>query len=130
MLPPDFQLDEGWCGKQTATCLPEDLEQAAVLELAHDHPGTLTTFPLAASLKTPVARAYITGVYQDAGRLAELPGPSVLSSMAFHDLGWYDFLYTLLVIVPVFPHHDVARQQKADRWFRFQRPVRQWRIAG
>lgn len=69
---------------------------------AHDHPGTLTTFPLAVSLKTPEARAYITAVYQDAGRLAELPGPSELSRMAFHDLGWYEFLYTLLAIVPVF----------------------------
>jgi phosphatidylglycerol:prolipoprotein diacylglycerol transferase len=69
---------------------------------AHDHPGTLTTFPLAVSLKTPEARAYITAVYQDAGRLAELPGPSDLARMAFHDLGWYEFLYTLLVIVPIF----------------------------
>jgi phosphatidylglycerol:prolipoprotein diacylglycerol transferase len=69
---------------------------------AHDHPGTLTTFPLAVSLKTPEARAYITAVYQDAGRLAELPGPSELARMAFHDLGWYEFLYTLLEIVPVF----------------------------
>ncbi|GAB4234140.1 MAG: hypothetical protein OHK0028_10240 [Deltaproteobacteria bacterium] len=69
---------------------------------AHDHPGTLTTFPLAVSLKTPEAREYITAVYRDAGRMAELPGPSGLSRMAFHDLGWYEFLYTLLVIVPVF----------------------------
>jgi phosphatidylglycerol:prolipoprotein diacylglycerol transferase len=70
--------------------------------MAHDHPGTHTTFPLAVSLKTPEARAYITAVYRDAGRLAELPGPSELSRMAFHDLGWYEFLYTLLAIVPVF----------------------------
>ncbi len=69
---------------------------------AHDHPGTLTTFPLAVSLKTPEARAYITAMYQDAGRLAGLPGPSELSRMAFHDLGWYEFLFALLVIVPVF----------------------------
>ncbi len=65
---------------------------------AHDHPGTLTTFPFAVSLKTPEARAYITAVYQDAGRLAELPGPSELARMAFHDLGWYEFLHTLLVV--------------------------------
>jgi phosphatidylglycerol:prolipoprotein diacylglycerol transferase len=69
---------------------------------AHDHPGTITTFPLAVSLKTPEARAYITAAYRDAGRLAELPGPLDLARMAFHDLGWYEFLYTLLVIVPVF----------------------------
>jgi phosphatidylglycerol---prolipoprotein diacylglyceryl transferase len=69
---------------------------------AHDHPGTLTTFPLAVSLKAPEAKAYITAVYRDAGRLAELPGPSELARMAFHDLGWYEFLFTLLVIVPVF----------------------------
>ena len=69
---------------------------------AHDHPGTLTAFPLAVSLKTPEARAYITAVYQDAGRLAELPGPSELARMGFHDLGWYEFLYTLLAIMPAF----------------------------
>lgn len=69
---------------------------------AHDHPGTLTTFPLGVSLKTPEARAYITAVYRDAGRLAELPGPSELARTAFHDLGWYEFLYTLLAIVPAF----------------------------
>lgn len=69
---------------------------------AHDHPGTVTTFPLGVSLSTPEAREYIVSFYQGAGRLTELPPPAELSRMAFHDLGWYEFLYTLLVMVPVF----------------------------
>lgn len=70
--------------------------------VAHDHPGTVTTFPLGVSLATPEARAYIVSFYQDAGRLVELPVSAELSGMAFHDLGWYEFLYTVLVMVPLF----------------------------
>jgi phosphatidylglycerol:prolipoprotein diacylglycerol transferase len=70
--------------------------------VAHDHPGTITTFPLGISLATPQARAYITYFYGAAGRLSELPDAATLSKMAFHDLGWYEFLYTLLAIVPAF----------------------------
>ncbi|MBI5576358.1 MAG: prolipoprotein diacylglyceryl transferase [Deltaproteobacteria bacterium] len=70
--------------------------------VAHDHPGTITSFPLGISLKSPEARAYIATFYRDAGRLAELPPSVELAKMAFHDLGWYEFLYTLLVMVPVF----------------------------
>ena len=40
---------------------------------AHDHPGTITTFPLGISLKSPEAQAYIAFFYSEAGRLAELP---------------------------------------------------------
>jgi len=70
--------------------------------VAHDHPGTVTTFPLGVSLATPDARAYIASYYGSAGRLAELPPPELLARMAFHDLGWYEFLYTLFAIVPAF----------------------------
>jgi len=70
--------------------------------VAHDHPGVVTSFPLAVSLKTAEAQAYILSVYQSAGRLAELPPAAALRDLGFHDLGWYEFLYTLLVIVPVF----------------------------
>jgi phosphatidylglycerol:prolipoprotein diacylglycerol transferase len=69
--------------------------------VAHDHPGTVTTFPLGISLQSPVAQAYITSFYRDTGRLAELPLPLELAKMAFHDLGWYEFLYMFLVAVPV-----------------------------
>ncbi len=69
--------------------------------LAHDHPGTVTTFPLAVSLEGDAARAYIEGVYRAAGRLAELPAPPTLARLGFHDLGWYEFLYLSLVVVPV-----------------------------
>jgi phosphatidylglycerol:prolipoprotein diacylglycerol transferase len=68
--------------------------------LAHDHPGTVTDFPLAVSLESAQAREYITHVYADAGRLAELPPAEALASLGFHDLGWYEFLYLAAVIVP------------------------------
>jgi phosphatidylglycerol:prolipoprotein diacylglycerol transferase len=70
--------------------------------VAHDHPGTITTFPLAISLKSPEAQAYIAFFYREAGRLAELPPPPILSKMAFHDLGWYEFLYMACLMVPAF----------------------------
>lgn len=70
--------------------------------VAHDHPGAVTSFPLAVSLESPAAQGYIAAVYREAGRLAELPLPSQLAGMGYHDLGWYEFLYTLLVIDPAF----------------------------
>ncbi len=69
---------------------------------AHDHPGTVTTFPLAISLESEQARGFIAGLYKEAGRLSELPPWDRLATMGFHDLGWYEFLYTLLVICPLF----------------------------
>lgn len=68
--------------------------------LAHDHPGTVTNFPLAVSLESSAARDYIGAVYRDAGRLAELPPAPMLAQLGFHDLGWYEFLYLSLVVVP------------------------------
>jgi phosphatidylglycerol:prolipoprotein diacylglycerol transferase len=70
--------------------------------LAHDHPGTITTFPLGVSLATRASQTYIRYFYKVAGRLEELPDAERLSGMGFHDLGWYEFLFTGLVIVPVF----------------------------
>ncbi len=70
--------------------------------LAHDHPGTVTTFPLGVSLATHASRTYIRYFYGAADRLAELPDMEQLKQLAFNDLGWYEFLYTALVIVPVF----------------------------
>ncbi len=70
--------------------------------VAHDHPGTVTNFPLGVSLASPGARAYLASYYGAAGRLAELPPPAQLARMGFHDLGWYEFLYTLFVMVPAF----------------------------
>lgn len=68
--------------------------------LAHDHPGTVTTFPLAVSLGSDAAREFLVAVYRGAGRLAELPPPEALGQFGFHDLGWYEFLYLGLVVVP------------------------------
>jgi phosphatidylglycerol:prolipoprotein diacylglycerol transferase len=70
--------------------------------VAHDHPGTVTTIPLGISLESPEAQAYIAFFYREAGRLAELPPPAGLAKMAFHDLGWYEFLYTACLMVPAF----------------------------
>jgi phosphatidylglycerol:prolipoprotein diacylglycerol transferase len=69
--------------------------------LAHDHPGTVTRFPLAISLSSVEARAYITSKYAYAGRAAELPDALTLSQLGFHDLGWYEFLYLAAFVVPV-----------------------------
>ena len=70
--------------------------------VAHDHPGRITRFPLAVSLASPSARGYLRGVYESAGLGASLPADPVLATMGFHDLGWYEFLYTVAVLVPVF----------------------------
>lgn len=69
--------------------------------LAHDHPGRITGFPLAISLAGADAQAYIGQVYENAGRAAELPSAAVLAGMGFHDLGWYEFLYLAVVVVPL-----------------------------
>lgn len=69
--------------------------------LAHDHPGTVTRFPLGISLERPEARAYVQTVYENAGRLHELPAESSLAMIGFHDLGWYEFLYLVVVVVPL-----------------------------
>lgn len=70
--------------------------------LAHDHPGTVTKFPLGISLATRASRTYIRYFYMVEDRLSELPDMEQLSWMGFHDLGWYEFLFTALIIVPVF----------------------------
>jgi phosphatidylglycerol:prolipoprotein diacylglycerol transferase len=70
--------------------------------VAHDHPGTVTTFPLGISLESPEAQAYIAFFYREAGRSADLPQPAALAKMAFHDLGWYEFLYVSFLMVPAF----------------------------
>lgn len=68
--------------------------------LAHDHPGAITRFPLAVSLRSTETQRYIAEVYRGAGRLAQLPPPPMLTSLGFHDLGWYELLYLSLVVVP------------------------------
>jgi phosphatidylglycerol:prolipoprotein diacylglycerol transferase len=70
--------------------------------LAHDHPGTITNWPLAISLQRSEAQAYIRDVYAAAGRSAELPAADVMASLGFHDLGWYEFLYLATFVVPAF----------------------------
>ena len=83
--------------------------------VAHDHPGWVTRFPLAVSLESDSARAYIAGVYRNVGRLAELPRADALASMGFHDLGWYEFLYLAVVVVPAMVLLD--RKQRPPGFF-------------
>ena len=66
--------------------------------LAHDHPGVVTTFPLAISLQSARAQAYIGQVYGAAG----LALPSSAATMGFHDLGFYEFLFLSFIVVPAF----------------------------
>lgn len=83
--------------------------------LAHDHPGTITRFPLAVSLEGPEAQSYISRVYENAGRAQELPSTSELATMGFHDLGWYEFLYLAVVVVPI--TFWFARRQRRPGFF-------------
>jgi phosphatidylglycerol---prolipoprotein diacylglyceryl transferase len=76
--------------------------------LAHDHPGTVTTFPLAISLRTEAAIGYLSGVYRTAG----LALPPNARAMGFHDLGLYEFLFLVLIVIPAFV-----------KWNRRPRPV-------
>jgi len=69
---------------------------------AHDHPGTTTFFPLAISLRSDAAIRFIRGVYADAGLVADAGASGQAAPTGFHDLGWYEFLFLALVIVPLF----------------------------
>lgn len=66
--------------------------------LAHDHPGTVTSFPLAISLETDAAREYVGGIYRSGG----LEFPANAATMGFHDLGLYELLFLSLVVIPLF----------------------------
>lgn len=69
--------------------------------LAHDHPGTITVFPLAISLRSADAMHFIRNTYRDAGIPLNVE-TSHPTPTGFHDLGWYEFLFLALVIVPLF----------------------------
>ncbi len=66
--------------------------------LAHDHPGRVTGFPLAISLRSDAALAYVRDVYGAAG----LALPPAAPALGFHDLGLYELLFLALVVVPLF----------------------------
>ncbi len=74
--------------------------------LAHDHPGGLTTFPLAFSLHTAAAQDFAQELYGSAG----MAYPSNASSLGFHDLGFYELLFLTLVVVPLFRYWNRQRQ--------------------
>lgn len=75
--------------------------------LAHDHPGGVTTFPLAISLRTAGAQACINSVYNAAGQAL----PAGADMMGFHDLGLYECVFLLLVVIPAFRLLDRRRRQ-------------------
>ena len=68
--------------------------------LAHDHPGIVTTFPLAVSLETEAAQAFIRSVYLAAGTPLQLAHP-VPVGVGFHDLGIYECMYLGIIVVPL-----------------------------
>lgn len=68
--------------------------------LVHDHPGRVTDFPLAVSLRSEQARNLISYVYAEQGNV--LPPPSTLSSLGFHDLGLYELIYLAAFVLPIF----------------------------
>lgn len=82
--------------------------------LAHDHPGVVTSFPLAVSLETPAAQSLMRDAYGAAG----LPFPTAAATLGFHDLGLYELLFLALLIVPLFAY-----------WNRQQRPAGFYLIA-
>ena len=67
--------------------------------LAHDHPGRVTTFPLAVSLESNAAQAFIRNVYGAAARPLVLPSSNAATA-GFHDLGIYECIYLGVVVVP------------------------------
>lgn len=67
--------------------------------VAIDHPGSISDFFLATSLASPEAQDFIRGVYVNADAVDKLPGS--LEGLGFHNLGFYEMLYTLLVMAPV-----------------------------
>jgi phosphatidylglycerol:prolipoprotein diacylglycerol transferase len=83
--------------------------------LAHDHPGTVTSLPLAISLESAAAQDYIAAVYADAGRAAELPSSAALAQLGFHDLGLYEALYLGVIVVPAMLL--LSRQPRSPGYF-------------
>jgi phosphatidylglycerol---prolipoprotein diacylglyceryl transferase len=75
--------------------------------LAHDHPGRVTTFPLSISLKSTAAQAYIQGVYDAAAQAL----PAGAGTMGFHDLGLYECLFLILIMIPAFSFWDRRRHE-------------------
>jgi phosphatidylglycerol:prolipoprotein diacylglycerol transferase len=79
--------------------------------LAHDHPGVVTNFPLAISLRSAAAQEYIRGVYDAAG----LALPAGASALGFHDLGLYECLFLILIVIPVFMYCN--KRQRAPGFY-------------
>jgi phosphatidylglycerol:prolipoprotein diacylglycerol transferase len=70
--------------------------------LAHDHPGRVTSFPLAFSLESAAARGHVRAAYDTEG----LVWPADAGTMGFHDLGLYEMLVLALLITPLFRYWD------------------------
>lgn len=79
--------------------LLEQLEDLRLLPVTARH--GLNHVAVAVSLASSKAQDHIVSVYRSADRLAEVPTSSVLPQLGFHDLGWYEFLYLTIVVVPL-----------------------------
>jgi phosphatidylglycerol---prolipoprotein diacylglyceryl transferase len=75
--------------------------------LAHDHPGRVTMFPLAVSLGTSDARAFLGRIYDAAGLLLSADA----SAHGFHDLGAIEFLFLATIVLPLFVYWSWRRQR-------------------
>jgi phosphatidylglycerol:prolipoprotein diacylglycerol transferase len=85
--------------------------------LAHDHPGAMTTFPLAISLKTQAARDYFASV-AGAASIQSVPSGT---AMGFHDLGLDELLFLALIVVPAFTFWN--RRQRPTGFYLFAFPA-------
>ncbi len=65
--------------------------------VVHNHPGSLTDFPLAVSLQGDAAQSYASASFPSADLEAQHT-----SRLAFHDLGLYELLFLLVVLCPTF----------------------------
>ncbi len=80
--------------------------------IIHDHPGSITDFPLAVSLSSDAAQNLLSSVYPSS-TMAEFA--SNFSELGFHDLGLYEMLYLMLFLIPVFLWLD--RRQGSEYHF-------------
>jgi phosphatidylglycerol---prolipoprotein diacylglyceryl transferase len=74
--------------------------------LAHDHPGRVTSFPIALSLETSAAREFLAAVYAGGGQ----PLPAEMVGRGFFDLGLLECLFLSLVVVPLFWYWNRQRR--------------------
>ena len=71
--------------------------------VVHDHPGRLTTIPVAVSLQSEASLRFVSVTF-DPQSLSSLQ--SSTRNVGFHDLGLYELFFLVLVLIPVFLRID------------------------